>query len=229
MESPDKEVLKGALLERWMEDLRQDRAPSLLPGLQQLSQQEIEETLTLARWLTAMTPASPTVSEVDSVTASVRARIHQDDEQQGQELATVVEQATSFGGLLLVARGSRQLKPLDIERALRLPSGTLTKLENAVIPPHRIPIDTMLTLLRLLRITTSEVVELIHQAGVQWANKVYAQPASQLGRIDSQLDIESRGHLLAEATAQEDQHAELAEELESVESYCRSLAAAQLR
>lgn len=224
MQSPDKEVLKGMLVDRWMEDLRQDRAPSILPEMQELSQQEIAETLALARWLGAVDPVSVQSAEVDSVAAAVRARVRRDDEQQGQALEDAIEQATSFGGLLAVVRRVRQVKAVDIERALRLPNGTLENLESSTVPPHRIPIDTMLALLRSLHVATSEVVELIRQAGIEWVSRVYNQPATQLGRIDSQF-VDMRHHLLTEATAQEDQRAQLAEELDRLEQYCRSLAA----
>lgn len=224
MKSPDKETLKGTLLDRWMEDLGQDRAPSLLPEMQQLSPQEIADTLALARSLTAMSPVSPTTSEVTNVAATVYARIHREDEQQQQALATAVGQATSFGDLLGVAREVRQLKPAVIERSLKLPAGTLAHLEGATISPHRIPMDSMLALLRSLRIASGEIVELIRQAGVEWASTVYTRPAAQFGRVGAELDVEARGRVLAEATSYEDHEADLTEELERVERYCRSLA-----
>lgn len=223
MESPDKDALKGMLLDRWMDDLRHDRSPSVLPELRQLDQHDIAETLALARWLTAMPPTMPTPAAVDSVVAAVRARIRDDEARQHQALGEAVEQATSFGGLLLAARGVRQLKSSDLERSLKLPSGTLANLEGASVPPHRIPLNTMLRLLRALRIATGDVVNLIRQAGVEWASRVYTQPVTQLGRIDSQLDAQSRYRLLAEATAQQNQQEQLAEELERLEVYCQSL------
>jgi len=228
MESPDKEVLKGMLLDRWLKDLEADRAPSFLDEMHQLSQEDIAETLSLARWLTALTPATPTSTEVESVAATVRAQIRDEEEEEQRALADAAEQATSFGGLLIVTRRIRQLRPSDIERALRLSGGTLDNLEKGVVPPHRIPVDRMVGLLRALRVATNEVVELIRAAGFEWANRVYTQPATQLGRIDSQLSAESRHALLAEATAEGDQRAELAEELERVERYCQALTA-QLR
>lgn len=225
MEFPDKEVLKGMLLDRWLEDLQVDRVPTVLDEMQHLSQEEIAETLALARWLAAMTPATPTPTEVESVAANVRARIRCDEEQQQQALTDTVEQATSFGGLLVTSRGIRQLRPAALERALRLTSGTLDNLEKGVLPPHRIPVDRMVALLRALRVATAEVVELIRVAGVEWASRVYSHPTTQLGRIDSQLGAASRHDLLAEATAEGDQRAELIAELDVIERYCQSLTA----
>jgi hypothetical protein len=224
MESPDKEVLKGMLLDRWLEDLEADRAPSVLDEMQHLSQEEIAETLALARWLAAMTPATPTPTEVESVAATVHARIRRDEEQQRQALANAAEQATSFGGLLISSRGIRQLRPAAIERALRLTSGTLDNLEKGVLPPHRIPVDQMVALLRTLRVATTKVIEFIRAAGFEWASRVYTQPTTQLGRIDSQLGAASRHALLAEATAEGDQRAELMAELDEIERYCQALA-----
>lgn len=228
MKSPDKEVLEGMLLDRWIEDLHEGRAPSVLPEMQQLSQHEIAETLALARWLAAMAPTPPTPTEVESVAATVRAHIRREEEQQGQALAAAAEQATSFGGLLITSRRIRQLRSADTERTLRLTSGTLEKLETGEFPPHRIPVDRMVALLRSLRVSTAEVVELIRDAGFEWARRVYTQPATQLGRIDAQLSTESRHAVLAEAEAAGDQRAELIEELEHIERYCQSLTA-QLR
>lgn len=228
MESPDKEVLKGMLLDQWMEDLIEDRAPRVLPEMEQLSQYEIAETLALARWLTAMTPATPTPAEVESVAATVSARIRREEEEEQSALAVAAKEATSFGGLLTTARRIRQLRSTDIERTLRLPNGTLDNLENGVLPPHRIAVDRMVALLRALRVTTTEVVELVRSAGFEWATRVYTQPATQLGRIDAQLRAASRHALLAEAEAAGDQRADLLEELDRIDRYCNSLAA-QLR
>lgn len=228
MESPDKEVLKGMLLDRWMEDLHEDRAPSVLPEMQQLSQHEIAETLALARWLAGMSAPSPTPTEVESVAATVCARIRREEEQEGQALAEAAEQATSFGGLLLTTRRIRQLRSTDIEQTLSLPTGMLDNLEKGVLPPHRIAVDRMVALLRSLHVASIGVVDLLREAGFEWANRVYNQPATQFGRIDSQLSTDSRHALLSEATAMGDHRAELIEELERIERYCQSLTA-QLR
>jgi hypothetical protein len=87
MESPDKEVLKGMLLDRWLEDLEADRAPSFLDEMHQLGQEDIAETLALARWLTALIPATPTSTEVESVAATVRAQIRDEEEDEQRALA----------------------------------------------------------------------------------------------------------------------------------------------
>lgn len=222
----DKDILKGMLLDRWTEDLRQDRPPSTLPEMQQLTQQEIVEVLAQARWLiTLVEPAAPPSSELQSVLAEVRARIERHEEQQDQTLGDAVSRATSFGDLLLLSRRARKVRVADLERDLKLSAGMLSNLETAKVPPHRIPISTMAALLRALRIARSEVVEFVYQAGFTWANSAYTRTATQLGRIDAQPGTASRHDLLSEAATHDDHPAQLAEELEQLERYCQSLSA----
>ncbi len=226
MANSEKEVLKGLLLDRWMEDLAADRQPSILPEMNELSQQDIAETLALARWMTAaVNPVIPALSESEAVATKVRARIRRSDDHQQHELMNAMHQATSFSGLLLMARRIRQIRSSDLERQLRLPIDALTGLENGTVPPHRIAVDSMIALLRALRIATENVVELVRQSGREWAVRVYSQPATQLGRIDDQLQAEQRRALLAEDTESGEQSAQLRDELAHVEQYCQTLAA----
>jgi len=226
MDAHDLEALKGMLLDRWVEDLREDRPPSVMPEMGLLSQQEIADTLGLARWLSAaINSTAPDATESDAIAASVRQRVRREREQQDQALTVAVQQSADFGELMQTARRVRHLRAQDIERSLRLPRGALLRLEAQTIPPHRIAVETMLTLLHALRIATDDVIALIRQAGIEWINRAYTQESTQLGRLDRRVGSDDRRQILTDATANSEQPAQRAEEVERLQKFCDTLAA----
>lgn len=226
MDAEEKEVIKGVLLDRWISDLRQDRTPTIMSEMEHLTPQEIDETLSLARWMAAViTPITPSVAEASAVAATVLAQIRSETKQH-EVLLDVIKQATSFAGLILHARSIRKLRiPEEVERALNLREGIIAGLEYAKTPPHRVPSESLLTLLRVLHVATIDVVPLIRADSVRWAQSAYSQTSTQLGRVDPNLGAEQRYQLLIEATVHDDPQGELAKELQSIEQYCAVVSA----
>ena len=228
MDAEEKEVIKGMLLDRWISDLRQDLTPTVLSEMEHLTPQEIDETLRLARWMAAaLAPVTPPIAEADAVAATVLAQI-QSETKQHEILSDVVKQATSFAGLILTARSIRKVRIPELERALRLREGMIEGLEYAKIPPHRVPSESLVTLLRALHVAAIDVVPLIRADSVQWAQSAYSQASTQLGRVDTRLGAAQRYLLLAEAAQHDNPQRELAEELQQIEQFCE-VVAEQLR
>src|SRR5438045_2738722 len=100
MDVREKDEVKGMLLERWIEDLREDRAPKSLPEMQLLTPEEIGEVLLLARWYKAsLYPTEPRI-DVDDLAASLRAAVMQDRAASQSVAADLVETTPTFGALV---------------------------------------------------------------------------------------------------------------------------------
>ena len=223
MDAAEKDAVRGLLLDRWLEDLRQDRAPSPLAAMKLLSEQEIEEVLELARFYKAtLYPGTVSSVDVDRLGARLQEQVLREQVEAHQEAAAAAEEASSFGAAVVGARTKRQINAHRLEEAIGLPAGTVRRLESGELPPHRLALDTMVALLRALGLASGRVVELIRWASLAWAEAAYARPATQLGRTDAQLEPGERRQLL-EAEAHASDAAELAAERERIEQYCQAL------
>jgi RNA polymerase sigma factor (sigma-70 family) len=224
MDAADREAVKGLLLEAWIDDLRQDRRPRLLPEMNSLTQEEIAEVMALARWYKgSLHPTELDAHALNGVTSSVRSRIAQARAKERQAAEAIVAEAPSFSTLLQTALRHQGVNLQAVERTQALPARTVQQLETGQLPPHRVPLEKMVALLRGLRLVSERVVTLVRQASIAWAEQSYGQPQTQLGRIDPTLDEEERGQLLRETSAAGGDDG-LGGELERIEAYCRTLA-----
>ncbi|GEM_PF-5441558 len=224
MNTPSKTTTKGLILERWLEDLRQDRPPALMPEMAALSERDVAELVRLARWYkAALFPARPDAAAVTTLQTSVLARVQAERAatQAGADQASA--SAGSFGALIRQVRVTRGIAAPELERALVIPAGTVDRLESEELPPHRLPLDKMAPLLRGLGLAMQRVVDLMRIASLTWAQATYGAPQTRLGLIDGQLDEEERRRLLDDRRPGE-QRVRLAEEIKEIERYCRLVA-----
>lgn len=224
MNTPSKTTIKGLILERWLEDLRQDRPPAPLPEMAPLSERDVDELLRLARWYkAALFPARPEAAAVATLHTAVleRVRAERAAAQAGADQATA--SAGSFGALIRQVRAARGIAAPELDRALVIPAGTVDRLESEELPPHRLPLDKMAPLLRCLGLAMQRVVDLMRVASLTWAQSTYGAPQTRLGLIDGQVDEEERRRLLDDRRPGE-QRVRLAEEIKAIERYCRLVA-----
>ena len=223
MNAADKDAVRGLLLTSWLADLRQDRAPQPLPEMELLSATERAEVLELARFYKAtLYPTPATGIEVDRVGSRLKGRIQQEQLAARQRTASLLQEGVPFGRVIQAARQDRQINARRLEAAIAVASGTVGQLETTEMPPHRLPMDKLVALLRALGLASHQMVGVVRQASLEWAQRVYAQPATQLGRTDAEVTDEERRQLLEDGEAGADQAA-LAGEVASVEQFCRAL------
>lgn len=226
MDATDKETIQARLLDYWITDLRQDRQPRVAPEMALLSAAEIEEVMHLARQQKAIFSATDpdavrTKTSLNTTIAQITARLREERDA-GAKLA---EEARSFGTLLQGAIVSCDIRVSDLEGALAAARGTVARLESEELPPHRVALPTMLSLLRALDLVSDRVVELIRQASLQWTQAAYSGPQTRFGRIDPQVTDAERARFLAEDAVDEDS-VQRDIELQQIERYCRELSAA---
>lgn len=78
VEDAEKDKIKGMLLDKWINDLKHDRAPQWSPELRELSSSEIEEVMELARWFKGtFYPGQVTESEISAVNNTVMQKVAQ--------------------------------------------------------------------------------------------------------------------------------------------------------
>lgn len=220
-EDVEKEVVKGMILDAWIEDLRSECDPRTMPEMKTLSSEELEEVMRLARWYKASFFASQSIrTNVDSMAASLRERVYKDRSSEFAQVAKISADAATFGSALQAARTRLDVEPDVLEQAHSLPGGMLGQLEAGRVPPHRVAMEKMATLLQGLRFSR-EVVDLIRRSCLEWAVSAHGQAQTQMGRIDPSLGNAERLKLLQDAIGEADDG--LAKELERIRRYCSSL------
>jgi hypothetical protein len=130
MDASDTEAIKGMLLDHWIEDLRQDKAPTPLPEMDQLGTDERAEILELARWykgaLYAQDPSSPREG-ADEFALRLRNDVLHVRAEERRAAAQLASAARTFGAIVRDARTRRNVDLLALERTLALPTGTLAR------------------------------------------------------------------------------------------------------
>jgi transcriptional regulator with XRE-family HTH domain len=224
MNSVEKEAIKGRLLDLWLEDLRSERRPRMAPEMEQLTNEEIEEVMELARFhKAALFPTRLEQGALDGLASTVLSRLSQQraDEHRAVEEATAG--AASFSMALQAAREQRGVGREALERSLGVMKGALGQLETAELPPHLFPIERMARLLQIVRLNSGRIVESIREASLTWAREKFAQPQMRLGRIDPDASAQEHRELLEGSSGGD--AAELAEEVGRIDAYCDALAA----
>ena len=221
-EDHGKEVAKGQLLDAWLEDLRSQRSPRPMPEAASLSTGEVEEVLELARWMKAsLYPAATSGLAVGDLVSSVRNVMAHDEAANAQAVSETVEGSEEFGHLVSRVRRLRNIDAIRLEQALTLPSGTIRRLETGELPPHRLPVEKMLPLLRSLRLTSTLVVDLVRRTSLEWLAASFGSGLqTRLGRLDVGLSNVERRELLA---AHEHLSETVDEERARVGRYCDQL------
>jgi hypothetical protein len=225
MDASEREAIKGKLLDRWIEDLRQDKAPTLLPEIALLSPEERAEVLELARWYKGSLyhQSSDSQPNVEALAKGLRDFVLNEQEAEARQAERLVDAAPTFGALIREACTWRTINPRSLEQALKLPTGTINRLEVGELPPHRVPVESMLPLLRGLRLESGQVVKVLQETSITWANAAYNQAQTQLGRTDAGLTSEARRELLSEGHHDERAN-QYVQELTTITRYCDELA-----
>jgi hypothetical protein len=220
-EATEREVVKGRLLDAWIEDLRSDREPRVLPEMQALTAAELEEVMQLARWYKAsFYPSRAPVTGIDSLVAKLREKVYQDRLSDFEQVREVAANSATFEGALRAARTRLGVETRVLEQAYSLSSGLLRQLESGQVPPHRVAVEKLAALLRGLRFS-HQIVELIRRSCLQWAETAYGTAQTQLGRIDPSVSDAERFKLLQDAAEGTDEG--LVREVERIRDYCESL------
>lgn len=213
----EREELKGKLLTLWLEDLKKDKEPGRYPEMEALTQEEIEELMGFARFIKAtFYPTEALPADIGSYTKNLAAATLRDWAKQSELAKSAIKNAGSFGELVRQTIQSLGINKAALEESLAVPRLTFSELEEGKMPPHRLPVNTMVTLLYALRLGTNEVVNLIRRSSLEWTNKMYASGQTQLGRVDFSLKSEEKQELMKG-------HPDLAAELEYIERYCSTL------
>lgn len=213
----ERDELKGKLLLLWLEDLRNDREPRICSEVESLKPDDIREVMALARFLKAAEWQSEVSVDLDKYAQSVSERVLRDNLRDAQHTADIIQASITFSNLLCDAINSLKIDRGGLQESLVLPRYTLSDLESGRMPPHRLPVETMLKLLRTLRADTKEVVSLIRRSALQWATSTYQQGQVQLGRVDPFMSDEERVRLMR------NDNADLTREVARIDKYCADL------
>ncbi len=213
----EREALKGRLLNLWLQDLKNDRPPGIYPEVGTLSPTELEELMGLARFIKGnLYPSSSMPVNVDSFAAKLAHVVFQERKDQIEINQSFIKNAETFSQLVFHTLGSLRIDRANLQRSLTLPQATLSDLETEKMPPHRLPVKTMVRLLVALRLASAEIVNLIRKSSREWALRTYPAGQTQLGRIDPSLSNEERRNVMQD-------QGELNKEFEWIDSYCSRL------
>lgn len=219
MKQQDRDTVKGELLLLWLEDLRCDREPRICPEMQSLAPDEIREVMSLARFLKAAEWQSEVSVDLDKYARTISERVLLRNVCEAQHTAQLIQSSPEFPDMLREAINSLSIDRRGLQESLALPRHTLSDLESGRMPPHRLPLDTMLKLLRAVRADTKDVVSLIRRSALRWANSTYQRGQVQLGRVDLSLSDDTRVRVMR------DDNGVLAQEVARIHKYCDDLAA----
>ena len=215
----EREELKGKLLFLWLEDLKNEKEPGLYPEVKALTQVEIEELMGLARFIKGtFYPSEAIPAKIDSFAKRLAIRALEDRNKQVELNRTLAQKTENFGELIKRAINSLGIDKSSLLDFLAVPRSTFSDLEEGKMPPHRLPIDTMIKLLCALRLTFREVVDLVKKSSIDWLRTGYGVSLTQLPRIDVSLKAEEKQRAMAD-------QADPSKELERIESYCSRLSA----
>ena len=215
-----REELKGKLLVRWLEDLREEKKPGLCEEMNVLSPTEIEEVMSLARFAKAtFYPNEVVHDDMGSFARNVSKRFSDEFKKQIEANTVAIRNARSFGGLVRTIVRSQGIDHSALRDLVKLPNSVLSDLETGQLSPHRISIDKMVRLLLTLRLASTEVVDLVRKSSLEWAESAYGRTATRLGRIDVGIGADERTRLM-------DGEAGTSEERQRIEEFCSGLASA---
>lgn len=213
----EREELKGKLLLLWLEDLKSDKEPERYPEMTSLTQSEIEEIMSLARFIKGTFYPSETLpADIGDYAKRLATRAFEERREQLELNRAGIQKAANFAELIQATINSLGIDRTALQDSLMLPRLTMSDLEAGKMPPHRLPLDRMVRLLFALRLASKEVVELIRKSSMAWASIVHGNSQTQLGRIDISIKDEERRRLMED-------RGDLAEELDRIQSYCSTL------
>lgn len=225
MDRTEKDAIKGRLLDLWVEDLRSDRRPRIAPEMEQLTNEEIEEVMELARFhKAALAPTRLEQDTLDGLASTVLSRLMDRRAEEGRMAEEVAAGAGGFNATLQAARERRGIGEQVLERTLGVPNGLIALLESGELPPHRFAIERMVRLLQSLRLNSERIIDLIRQASLAWAQNTFTRPQMRLGRVDASASEQEHRESLAGSVGDTDAD-EFTEEVARIETYCQTLTA----
>jgi hypothetical protein len=215
-----REELKGRLLGRWLADLKDEKEPGLYEELNFLSPTEIEEVMDLARFAKATFHPSETLhDEVISCAQVLSRSLSEDLAKQIDANRATIRTARNFGEVFRATVKSSGVDQSAMRGLVKLPNSVLRDLETGQLSPHRVPLEKMVKLLVILRLTGEEVVDLVRKSSLEWANSVYCRTPTRLGRVGLEVSGDERARLLSDQAAASD-------EQRKIEEFCSGLASA---
>lgn len=215
-----REELKGRLLVRWLEDLKNEKEPGLYEEMSLLSPAEAEEVMNLARFAKAsFYPGEGLSDDVGSCARVMSRSFAEELAKQIEANRATVRNARSFGELIRTIVKSLSVDQSALRDLVKLPNSVLRDLETGQLSPHRVPLEKMVKLLLILRLTCEEVVELVRKSSLEWTNSVYSRTPTRLGRIGLEVSGNERARLLSDPTAASGEQRE-------IEEFCSGLAKA---
>jgi hypothetical protein len=215
-----REELKGRLLVRWLEDLKSEKEPGLYEEMSLLSPAEVEEVMDLARFAKAnFYPGDGLSDDVGSCARVMSKRFAEELARQIEANRAVVRSARSFGELIRTIVKSLSIDRSALRDLIKLPNSVLRDLETGQLAPHRVPLQKMVRLLLILRLTCEDVVELVRKSSLEWTNSVYSCTPTRLGRIGLDVSADERARLLRDPAAASGEQRE-------IEEFCSGLAKA---
>jgi hypothetical protein len=211
------EELKGRLLLLWFEDLKNDKEPGAYPEVKSLSQSDVEEVMTLARFIKGtISPSNGLTPDPQEYAKNITALVSEKILKEIESNKELVQTVQNFGELVRKTTNLLRIDTAILQDSLALPQSTLDELENGKLPPHRLPLEKMTKLLNALRLTFKEVIEIIRKSSLLWAYQEYSSSGTQLGRIDFTLKVGERREVM-------ESHSDINRELERIEAYCSNL------
>ena len=220
--SEEREALKGKLLLLWLEDLKNDKKPGLYQEMKSFTPKDVEEVMSLARFMKGnLYPNENMPVDVDNYAKELAKLVFKERNDQFEFNRAAIQKSATFSELVANTIELLGIDKTALQRALTLPRATLSDLELEEMPPHRLPLDTMVRLLVALRLASKEVVELIRKSSNDWALKVYSCGQTQLGRIDISLSGNERRELMKD-------QGNLDREFDRIAHYCSRLSTALL-
>lgn len=216
----ERDLLKGKLLDAWLEDLRNDREPRKPPVSFSLSAEDLEEVMRLARWYKAMLfpSAPPHPRSIDELPSRLAERALQARADEADEVQSIVSRAATFAEAIRESATRLGIDLRNVEAACALPKGTFGHLLAEEIPPHRMSLEKMLVFFCALRLPVAAVA-LLRRASIAWAHGSFDRTQTRLGRIDWAIDNSRRSELLGA----DDAAAAFTKELERIDAYCDAL------
>lgn len=212
-----REELKGKLLLLWLDDLKNDRKPGVYPEMQMLAPAEIEEVMSLARFVkTTFFPSETPQTSLGEYASRLARRVFRERDRLKEANRVLAAKSVSFGELVRTAMVSQGIDRIALLDSLGLPATTLTEIEAGRLPPHRLPVDRMVRLLTALSLAFREVIDAIRNSSLRWANTEYSKTQTQLGRLDVAMQGDERRKLMQDNDSLDD-------ETERIEFYCAQL------
>src|SRR5437870_340002 len=136
----EREELKGKLLMLWLEDLKNDREPGLYPEMKSLTTSEIEEAMSLARFIKSnFFPSEYFPTNVEEYAKGLAKRVLEERTQEVELNRAAIHESTTFSELVLRTINSLGIDKTVLQVSLALPRSTFSDLETGKMPPHRLP------------------------------------------------------------------------------------------